>query len=262
MDAEKDIHGYLLGTLPPDRLEEIEQRILTDDDFHEEVEIAEEELLDSYAQGKLVGQERQLFEAYFLASPLRQERLKFAIAFQKKLNRDPRTVVSPFRNPIIFYRYALAASVLLAAVLGGTNYLSFKAVQKERDDVAQLKTQLEQTRQQASSISQNSILSTPELLPINRGKEQKPIVAPENVLVIRFNLVVPSGIQGKVRIDLLNDAGQTLLSQQEIQVGKTGDKNVVTVLVEKKLLKTGNYFLKVHQDPSREDYAFQVASTL
>ena len=39
----REIRDYLLGTLPEDRREAIEQRIMNDDDFHLEVEIVEED---------------------------------------------------------------------------------------------------------------------------------------------------------------------------------------------------------------------------
>lgn len=260
MNAEKDIHDYLLGALPAERLEEIEQRILSDDDFHQEVEIAEEELLDDYVQGRLAAQERPLFENHFLASPLRQQRLKFALALQKKLNSRSALSPSPIRSPINLYRYALAASLLLAAILGSMNYLSSKAIQKERNNVAELKAQLEQARQQASTVAPNSVLSTRELLPMNRGLEQLQIQLPENLLVVRIPLILSSGIQGNIRIELLNDAEQSIFSLETHQIEHAQGKNIVTATIERKFLNPGNYFLRVTslQPPVQEKYAFQV----
>ena len=62
MNDANEIKAYLLGGLSPERMEQIEQRILTDNAFHEEIEIMEEELVDHYAQGKMPGDDRLLFE--------------------------------------------------------------------------------------------------------------------------------------------------------------------------------------------------------
>src|ERR1051325_6233046 len=123
-----EIRNYLLGILPEERREATEQRFLNDDDFHLEVEIVEEELFDDYLQNKLPEKERRLFETYFLASPLRRQRLQFARAFHHKINSKaeiPAAVVPPLPAHSFtarLYRYALAASLLVMAALGTMNY--------------------------------------------------------------------------------------------------------------------------------------------
>jgi len=262
MNAEKDIHDYLLGTLPADRLEEIELRILTDDDFHQEIEIAEEELLDDYVQGKLAAQERPFFEKHFLASPLRQQRLKFALALQKKLNSAANTSPSHIRSrPDSFYPYALAASLVLAAILGATSYSFLGKIQEERANIASLKKQLEEARQQASLIVPNSVLQKVLSPNGSRGGPQSQFVVPKGALAVQFNLTVPSDIRGKIRIDLLNDAGQAICSQEGNRVEPAQGKNVVTTTIESKYLNPGNYFLRVASPPqssARWEYPFQV----
>ena len=50
---EKSIRSYLLGTLPQVQGEELEQRLLTDDDLAEEMSVVEEELIEDYARNSL-----------------------------------------------------------------------------------------------------------------------------------------------------------------------------------------------------------------
>src|SRR5438309_8905837 len=119
----REIRDYLLGVLPEERREAIEQRFLNDDDFHLEVEIVEEELFDGYLQNKLTEPERRLFETHFLASPLRRQRLQFARAFQDKISSKTAIPVTPVRVlPARFftrlYPYALAVCLLAMSVLG------------------------------------------------------------------------------------------------------------------------------------------------
>ena len=91
----REVRDYLLGVLPEKRREEIEQRFFSDDDFHLEVEIVEEELFDDYLQNKLPEPERRLFETHFLASPLRRKRLQFARAFHDKISSKTEVPVTP-----------------------------------------------------------------------------------------------------------------------------------------------------------------------
>lgn len=68
--------GYLLGTISPDEQERIEERYFTDDDAYEELLATSDDLIHGYLVGALSETEQRLFEAHFLASPWRRERLQ------------------------------------------------------------------------------------------------------------------------------------------------------------------------------------------
>jgi DNA-directed RNA polymerase specialized sigma24 family protein len=68
--------GYLLGTMSPDEQERIEERYFTDDDAYEELLATSDDLIHGYLVGALSDTEQRLFEAHFLASPWRRERLQ------------------------------------------------------------------------------------------------------------------------------------------------------------------------------------------
>jgi hypothetical protein len=88
---QSTIRQYLLGQLPDDeKRQEIEQRLLSDAEFFEELEVTEEELIDEYLTGKFTEDERGRFEQYFLANPERKQKLRFA----RSLSRYVMTVGS------------------------------------------------------------------------------------------------------------------------------------------------------------------------
>src|SRR5229473_8513091 len=74
------IRRYLLGKLSDGDWETIEQEILINEDLFEEILIVEEELADEYVAGTLNQEERADFERHFLATPERQQNLRFAQA--------------------------------------------------------------------------------------------------------------------------------------------------------------------------------------
>lgn len=72
------LREYLLGRLTPEGGAPLEERLLGDPAFHEEVSAAEDELVDLYLAGGLDDAERSAFETHFLVADERRRKLRFA----------------------------------------------------------------------------------------------------------------------------------------------------------------------------------------
>jgi hypothetical protein len=72
--------NYLLGSLPEAEIEHLDELSIIDDDFAVALSAAEKDLVDAYVQGELTGATLDDFRSYYLASPLRRDRLEFAQA--------------------------------------------------------------------------------------------------------------------------------------------------------------------------------------
>ncbi len=70
--------AYLLGTLPPDEQERVEERLLRDGDFFEHLAGAEFDLADAYVREELSRGDRERFDARLAASPVLRERVEAA----------------------------------------------------------------------------------------------------------------------------------------------------------------------------------------
>jgi cell division protein FtsB len=75
------ITQYLLGTLSEAETERFDELSVADDEFADLVRAAEKDLVDAYVQGELTGAELEQFKAFYLASPLRREKVEFARTF-------------------------------------------------------------------------------------------------------------------------------------------------------------------------------------
>ncbi len=73
---------YLLGGLSEMQVEEFDELSIIDDEFASQLGEVENDLIDAYVQGTLSGQERAQFEARYLTSPRRREKVKFAQSLQ------------------------------------------------------------------------------------------------------------------------------------------------------------------------------------
>jgi hypothetical protein len=123
-NADQVLRRYLLGQLDPGTLEEVEGRLFSDDRvFWERLCLAEDELADDYAWGKLEGEDRIAFERHFLVSDERRAKVEFARALRGCLEgRQARTnpIWQWLRVPVTAPGWAVAvAAVLLLAVVPG-----------------------------------------------------------------------------------------------------------------------------------------------
>lgn len=72
---------YLLGLSSTEERERIESEYFADDDAFQKMVAAEDDLIDAYARGELVDEERRSFEMNFVRSFDGRERVQFARAF-------------------------------------------------------------------------------------------------------------------------------------------------------------------------------------
>ncbi len=77
------IRRYLLGDVNEEEETTVEQRLLLDDGFFQELEIIKAELVDEYVSKQLTAKESEWFERNFLASPEGKKQLAFGKTFKR-----------------------------------------------------------------------------------------------------------------------------------------------------------------------------------
>ena len=82
---ETTIRRYFLQELADDERQRVEEQMMTDDAFFEEITFAEDELVQEYTRGELKGVERQKFEQSFLATPEGRQQVNFNKAFRARI---------------------------------------------------------------------------------------------------------------------------------------------------------------------------------
>ena len=82
------LYAYLLGSLPSEDTERLDEMTFTDPDFADQVDAAEKDLVDSYVNGELSGDMLGRFESYYLSSPNRQRNVLFARTLQDFTARE------------------------------------------------------------------------------------------------------------------------------------------------------------------------------
>ena len=121
---------YLLGLLPEQESERLDELSIADDEMAWRLRSAEDDLVDGYVRGALDAETRRRFETVYLSSPRRRERVEFAASLIQSVDRTPaaaetaavvampprpeRAAPPPARE---WQRWALAAMVLLASAV-------------------------------------------------------------------------------------------------------------------------------------------------
>jgi len=226
---------------------QIEERLLEDRDSFEELTILEEELIDQYLRGELSSADRNSFEERFLLMPERQEKLRFARAFQKYLTEaEAATPVAaspveeasehlevteppprppgfflPFRNPVL--SYALAAAILL--VVGGLSWLAVK------------NWRAPQTGQTMA------VVLTPGLT--RGGDDAKAITISPDVGTVNLQLALPENRYQTYEAALLNADGQPLATSKNLPAGEVDRRPTVTFEISSPLVPPGDYRVRL-----------------
>lgn len=135
LDTRSDaiIRRYLLGAISEKERVRVEERIMVDDDFFEQVGLLEDELIDQSLKGDLSAADRKRFEDWFLCTADRRQKLRFARALHRYA-ADAAPVPDPIRHgwqsfagffqplrPALVH--ALAGGLLVLAIAGPWQYV-------------------------------------------------------------------------------------------------------------------------------------------
>lgn len=133
------ITDYLLDSLEEEEKEQFDELSFTDESFVEQMNVVEKDLIDDYVNGELLGEQLKQFETYYLASPMRREKVEFAKLFQvfaekekseensnekilaenksKNVSSDSFNIFDVFRNPKLLMQMGFVSILLLVVGL-------------------------------------------------------------------------------------------------------------------------------------------------
>lgn len=80
---------YLLGLLSDEEADRLEEATIVDNEVAARLRSVEDDLVDAYVSGALDGNMLESFESFYLASPRRREKVKFAERFLSAVDRAP-----------------------------------------------------------------------------------------------------------------------------------------------------------------------------
>lgn len=85
---DEELTRYVLGLLPEEDRERLDDASMTDDEVAARLRTAESDLVDSYVRGQIAGETLDRFESHYLSSPRRRESVRLAGTFIRAVDDD------------------------------------------------------------------------------------------------------------------------------------------------------------------------------
>jgi hypothetical protein len=268
-DIEREqalIRQYLLGELDEERIQQLEQRLITDSDFKREILMTEEDLLQEFVSGELTEADRSRLLKRYLASPRQRRKLEVAQALGRYIGThkpaETTGAVSPIgrrRSWFDFFRldnrtgrFVWAAVILLIIVAGGALIWRLGP----QDQVARLND-----RDSVVLTASPDVLVV-ELAPVVlRGSAAKPVKVDPAVRIVQIRTpIAPS--DSKYRAVLRDADGKDVVRLNEVPVRNLSSGSTIVLQIPSTLLTPGNYELELTQPGDNSQvptfYSFQV----
>lgn len=266
-DAE--LVRYVLGLLPNEARERLDEASIADDEFAARLRTAETNLIDSYVRGRLAGATLERFESYYLASPHRRNNVRLAATFLGAVDRSAAgagsaTWTHRIARPIRFWRMAAVAALVVVAC----GVFLFPLVRPRKDltlatssngAVERAADPQRQPTDSSASVSSPPASAGPGdrravpperivamvLLPPTRSVAPIPTLAtPADADRVRFELQLESNDFPSYRVGLKNPATNRILWRSDwIEPSSAADQASIIALVPANLLGPQHYSL-------------------
>jgi hypothetical protein len=245
---------YLLGSLPEEETERIEELCFVDDEFAVRLNAVENDLVDAYVRGKLSGEKLERFGSHYLASPKRRKKVKTAKVFHAYAENAVATgrvalapglswtyaeSVTPSlhlrRPPFIFPRLALTAAAVLALTVVGWLIFELARLRSQIDQTESTRISLEQRgRELQGLLEQQRIASSAIEKELERVREEKERVERQmalerqiagskspsstaNLNILPFILTAPARTTGQVAAITIPSGTDFVVLQAELE---------------------------------------------
>jgi len=282
---------HLLGTLPEDEAQRVEEESIVDDEVAARLQVAEDDLVDQYARGTLAGDRLARFESFYLASPLRRDKVTVARRFVAAVDRaapaeqETAATAAEWRGAGAWFPWSLAAA---AALLLATGLLLARDVGLRRD-MADARERLAAAEHRVNAVTgqladeqraaaaarlalENARAAQPlaavalMLMPQTRGIDPVPVVAlPAAAKTLPLQLSVPATGNAHYTAALRDPSTNGIVWRSPAVPAERGRRSsVVPVQIPASLLKAQHYALDLFEVRAGApefvgSYAFEIA---
>jgi len=108
------VTAYLLGAIPPDEADRLDELSIADDEFAARLSAVENDLVDAYVRRELSADRLERFRTVYLASPRRREKVALAEALAERIGAPAAAV----RLVGAFPKWAFAAAACIPIAVG------------------------------------------------------------------------------------------------------------------------------------------------
>ncbi|MDX6531961.1 MAG: hypothetical protein QOH41_4251 [Blastocatellia bacterium] len=281
--SDDTIRRFLLGRLSASEQPAFEQRLFSEDSLDARVRLAELDLADDYAYGRLNHTEHELFEEKFIVTADRRRKLEVSRTLRKRfaiaapVGKSRTSFIERLRSLPHFNRPAwrYAFGVVIFILLMGTVWVAVKRESRLKEEITRRfsprrsptpTVPLESNHPGNSSAPEHQ--ASPSPMPVHDQSAPTqptvvvvaltPAVSPDSDApsvdlpkgsqdIVRLQLALKVNEPGSYRAELLTADAQSVFSTESIKAWDSGQAQI-DFDVPAPLLKTGNYQIRLSRD--------------
>ena len=269
---------YLVGALPAEEADHLDQLSIADDDFAWRLCKIENDLVDSYVRSELSGEMLARFKAFYMATPQRQQKVQFAQGLRQfqvanasgaKIADKPYKSRAPFGStflpPRMIPQLGISAAALAMVLIAGYLLVQNAHLRREaRDARAQYESIDQRARNLENDLKQqrtaHTQAQTPPTVDIAQLKTVSLLLPPPTRGLSSLKTVtIHPGIDLVVLLLTLESAGfpdykvivkdpatnQVVWQSSELEANSMGDGPAIALGLPANLLKERNYIAEV-----------------
>ncbi|HMG75584.1 MAG TPA: hypothetical protein VK582_18945 [Pyrinomonadaceae bacterium] len=276
---EDAIRRFLFGRLSALEQPAFEQCLFADDSLNARVRLAELELADDYAYGRLDNAERELFQEKFLVTADRRRKLNVSRVLRVRFASAPvetKISLADRLRPLLGFirpgrRYAFGLVIFILLI--GTVWVVVKKEPRIKEEITKRwvrkrppvpSSPVESNHPTNKSMPEHQ--TSPSPMPVHNqtaptstasvtvplrpaespdGSNMPSVNLPKGEQeVVRLQLALKPDQPGPYRVELLTGDGQSVFSVEAIKAADNGSAQI-TFDVPARLLKTGNYQIRL-----------------
>jgi hypothetical protein len=256
MQTESDDHlvRYLLGELPEEEAERLDERSVIDEAFALRLREIENDLVDRYARGEPFALER--LSQRIQQSAHLQDKVQFAGALNRVTGGSRRTAMSQTAQPASSSRWLRALSAAAVVLLAVAGYLGVRTTQLQgeldrvrsrQDAVQQQNADLQRDLDRARSTPQTPVAPAAFVIPPpRRGVEgETTIVIPSGAEEVVLRLTVESDAYRTFWAALRDPSNRGLWRSADLAATADGANRIVTLTIPTASLRSGRLMVEL-----------------
>jgi hypothetical protein len=264
-EQEVQVRRFLLGQLDESEQQWVEETLMVDTNFREQVLLGEETLIEDYVDGALSPGEKKAFESYFAASIQQRHKVKIAKLLNTyELPNAPHVEatavarVSRWQSwPIGFMgrNRALVFTCVAAALLSIIAFGVFQGVRLWREsrlqiEARQQKLQIERELTQLSNTPAqdlNTLTFALALAPValRNANDASTLSLPVASEILELRLILSGDTYPRYLVGLNRIGGAETYRIQGLNAQQTANGQAVVVRIPARLLNPGDYKLSL-----------------
>ena len=231
---------YLLGLSSPAEREHIESEYFEDEDEFQEMLTAEDDLIDAYARGELVGEERRRFEKNFVSSLRGRDRVQFARAFggavsathpvETKLPGTLLDIFKSFQSPVLLRIATIAVVIVFVAVLAwlvNDRRRMTNELPELRAEFAELSKQMEVLQRSSDNQGSRTAIFPEDL----RAQPDKPRQRKRRTTAVQRTRHLPKVKNDHEKLAMIKvEPGEILINRHDATLGSSFVNKQITQL--------------------------------